>query len=32
MTKYDLLNQLKKKNIEMIIRKTKEEERKRRKG
>ena len=32
MTKYDLLYQLKKKNIETIIRKTKEEEKKRRKG
>lgn len=32
LTKYDLLYQLKKKNIETIIRKTKEEERKRRKG
>ena len=31
LTKYDLLYQLKKKNIETIIRKTKEEERKRRK-
>ena len=32
LTKYDLLYQLKKKNIETIIRKTKEEERKRRKS